>query len=314
MALRPGAFIAQYWHFDGLELFCQAGLNLLVCLAAAYIDILLVQQNRSILKDAVLVTGVNAMLLAAGFFVGLYVQVGLFKDDTPITVFRGAYFVRLLSSQVLMGILVKVLLLMRQTKAKDKENEQLRSAYLKAQLQLLKDELNPHFFFNTLSSLSAIVREDPAKAQHYITHLSKMFRHSLHRPDSNMVTVKEEMAMLESYTALLKMRLEEGLIINAIIPPQYNNAVLPCMSLQPLLENVVKHNMATEANPLRVAIFFEGGMLVVQNNLRPLRFAAEASGTGLANLNERCRILMHEEIIIEKNEDTFTVKLPVQGV
>ena len=273
MALKPGAFIAQYWHFNGYELLCQALLNLAVCFAAAYIDILGVQKSKHFTKGISVLVGANALLLAAGIFFGFLVQVRLFGDDTPATVFRVAYTLRLLASQVLMGILIKILLIVREGKAKERENEQLRSAYLKAQLQLLKDELNPHFFFNTLSSLSAIVREDPAKAQHYISHLSKMFRHSLNRPDNNMVTVKEEMAMLESYTALLKLRLEEGLIINTIIPPQYNNALLPCMSLQPLLENAVKHNMANETNPLRVAIFFEGGMLVFQNNLQPLRFA-----------------------------------------
>jgi len=293
-------------------LFCQAVLNLAVCIAAAYINMRYVQYGKKPFTGIVWVVAANTGLLVAGFFAGMLVQVKFFGDDTPLTVFLGAYILRLVASQALMGILIKILLLLKENNRKDKENEQLRNAYLNAQLQLLKEELNPHFFFNALSSLSSIVREDPQKAQQYISHLSKMFRYSLNRQEKSLVTLKDELTMLDSYLALQKMRLEDGLAVNINIPQQYYNSKLPYMSLQPLLENAVKHNMASAGAPLKASIFLEGDILVVENNIQPLRLPAEGNGTGLANLNERCRILMHQEIAIEKTPDKFVVKLPLQ--
>jgi sensor histidine kinase YesM len=313
MALRPGAFVAQYWHFNGFELLCQAAMNLMVCVAAVFVDIHLVQRPGGKIYQAALMALANILLLAAGIWLGVFVQVRLFGDQTPITVFRGAYFLRLLASQVLMGILAKIILILRESNAKERENEKLRNAYLKAQLELLKKELNPHFLFNTLSSLSAIVRENPAQAQQYIAHLSKIFRYTLYGHDKNMVTVKEELATLEPYIALQKMRLEDGFAVRITVQPQHYKKLLPFMSLQPLLENALKHNRAAAESPLKVDIFVNGdGVLAMQNNIQPMHSADHGAGIGLANLNERYRILMHKEITIEKTDAVFAVKLPLQ--
>lgn len=313
VALRQETFIANYWHFNAFELLLQAAINFVGCIAAAFINLYILFRGLSVFKSTVALLAANGMLLFITAFFGMALQTKLFYAGTTLHIFAGAYTVRLLASQALIGILLKIIFLLRDSRAKDKENEQLRSAYLKAQLTLLQDELNPHFFFNTLSSLSAIVHENPKKAQQYISHLSRVFRYTLAKRDKSLVTLREELEVFESCAALLKLRLEEGIQVCVDIPQQYLTWQLPYMSLQPLLENVTKHNAASGDNPLLVKLFIEDNLLVMQNNLQPAGFEVEASGIGLANINERFNILLRRQIEITKT-DVFTVKLPIQLV
>ncbi|HWB24996.1 MAG TPA: histidine kinase [Chitinophagaceae bacterium] len=311
MALRRDAFISQYWHFNGYELVLQAALNFVCCIAAAFLNFKIAFYRLNIYKTVTLLVITNLLVLIILSAGGITLQTKLFYEGTPLHIYDAAYTLRLAASQGLMGILVKIMLLSRESKEKDRENEQLRSAYLNAQLKLLKDELNPHFFFNTLSSLSAIVHEDPKKAQQYISHLSRVFRYTLSRQDKNLVAMKEELTVFDSYAALLKLRLEGGIQITTDIPVKYLTWQLPYMSLQPLLENITKHNAASTENPLIVKLYVENDMLTVQNNLQPAQFSIETTGIGLSNLDERFSILLHKHIEINKTT-SFTVKLPLQ--
>jgi two-component system LytT family sensor kinase len=202
-------------------------------------------------------------------------------------------------------------MLMRESKEKDKENDQLKTAFLEAELEALKEQLNPHFLFNSLSSLSGIVREDPEKAQYFISHLSKIFRYSLAGSQNHLVTIEDELTMIKSYEELLKMRFETAFQLETSIDKRYLGVMLPHLSLQPLLENAAKHNSASITKPLKVEIFISGHNLVVSNNLQQIIEPENSTGIGLANLNSRFRILMHKEIEIEKSNDSFRVKLPV---
>jgi len=311
MALRADAFISQYWHFNAFELFLQAALNFICCVAAGFINIRIASLRAQPLKAGVYMVAANLVLLLLSSFSGISLQTQLFYAGTPLHIFSGAYILRLLASQALMGILINILLLLRNSRAKEAENEQLRNAYLDAQLKLLKEELNPHFFFNTLSSLSAIVHEDPKKAQSYISHLSKIFRYTLSRKNKNLVTLKEELDIFDSYVALLKLRMEDAIQVDIQIATAYLTWELPYMSLQPLLENVTKHNSASAQAPLQVRLFTEDNMVIMQNNLQPILYGVETTGIGLANLNERFSILLHKHIEIEKTT-AFTVKLPLE--
>lgn len=313
VALRQDTFIANYWHFNAFELLLQAALNFAGCIAAAFINLYILFRKLSVFKNIVSLLAANGILLFITAFFGMALQTKLFYAGTNQHMFAGAYTMRLLASQGLMGILLKIIFLLRESRAKDKENEQLRSAYLKAQLTLLQDELNPHFFFNTLSSLSAIVNENPKKAQQYISHLSRVFRYTLAKRDKSLVTLEEELEVFESCAALLKLRLEEGIQVYVDIPQQYFDWQLPYMSLQPLLENVTKHNAAYNDKPLLVKLFIKDNLLIIQNNLQPAGFEVESSGIGLANINERFNILLRRQIEITKT-DVFTVKLPIQPV
>ncbi|CAN5481599.1 hypothetical protein BH10BAC2_BH10BAC2_23130 [soil metagenome] len=312
LALREGAFIGQYWHFNGWELLFQAMLNFGFCLLLTNIILNLpkfIHEGKSTKIVLIIIAGIVLILLTD--IIGIGIQKKIFLNTTPDKIFRGGYTLRLTVSAGLIIILTRIIYLLRESKNKDKENERLNNAYLNAQLQLLKEELNPHFFFNALSSLSAIVREDPKMAQQYISHLSKTFRHTLNAEKKQVITLKEELTIFDSYVTLIKMRLEDGFIIAINIPEANFNKQLPYMSLQPLLENATKHNVASAANPLQVSISTDNNYLLFQNNLQPVSFVEETTGTGFANLGERFRILMQKEIEIIKTGEHFTVKLPL---
>ena len=310
LALRKDGVVAHFWHFDLGELLCEMVLNFLFCLAIFY-------YNQPRLGHFFRkwhwptqgpLLGMNLLILGLFTLVAVALQRLLF---TPSFLYGGGNGFRFTLSLILMAIELRVSYLVQESKAKEVENEHLRNAYLKSELDVLKGQLNPHFFFNALSSLSAIVRENPPLAQQYISHLSKVFRYSLRRPDSNIVPLKEEIDAVNSYAQLMKMRHEDGFQMHIRIADGDTPLRLPHMSLQPLVENALKHNLAISARPLRIDITQKGHLLEVKNNIQPAGFNVNTSGIGLSNLNERFRILLGQEIEIIKTEDTFIVNLPL---
>ena len=177
---------------------------------------------------------------------------------------------------------------------------------------MLKGQLNPHFLFNSLSSLSGIIRENPELAQHYVGQLSKVFRYSLQQSGANLVTLGDEINMLKSYGELLTMRFEKAFELVLNIDTPFFKAQIPHLSLQLLLENAAKHNIATIKKPLKVQVCINGGHLTVRNNLQEVINPEESTGIGLRNLNERYKILMGQEIEISKTGNEFIVKLPLK--
>jgi len=237
---------------------------------------------------------ISILILTVFTFITLKLQRYLFT--TPgLLPGKGVGF-KFLISTILIAIELKMV-----------DTVQLRNAHLKAELGLLKGQLQPHFFFNALSSLSGIVRENPSQAQYYINQLSKVYRYSLQQSE-NMVSLKEELAATMSYVALLEMRYEKGFVLHVNIPEDKQHLMLPHMSLQPLVENAAKHNV----RPLQVNIYTENAWLIVENNIQPVNFPEAGTGIGLANLNERYRILMQEEIVITIVDEKFIVKLPLK--
>ncbi|TFF30403.1 sensor histidine kinase [Mucilaginibacter psychrotolerans] len=311
LALRENGILAQYWHFNTTEFAYQVLAQFSFCYLMFYLNLkqhwlaTLRNQNKYLVY-----AGIN--FLIAFFFMAFFggIQRRVFHDDDSFRqIYWAAYTARFALAVLLTGILIKIILLMRASKQHQQENERLKNAYTVAELELLKEQLNPHFLFNSLSSLSGVVRENPLLAQQYIMHLSKVFRYTLEKPTGNLVRLTDELQIVASFAELLKMRLEEAFSLRIDIPEPYLHYRLPHLSLQPLLENAAKHNAATPAHPLKVVIEMSGDKLAISNNLQPV--AAESSGIGLANLGERFRILMHQEIDIQKNTETFTVMLPL---
>ncbi|UZR97785.1 sensor histidine kinase [Chondrinema litorale] len=255
----------------------------------------------------------NFIYFAVFALFGVFTQrLFFFQSDIPPIIIVAGYLFRFTLSVVLITIALKIYDLLVESRAKDIENEKLRSLYLKAELGLLKSQLDPHFFFNSLSSLSAIVRENPPKAQQFISHLSKVFRYSLQSKDNNLVKLREEIKAVKSYAELLKMRHENAFQLDIDIADDYLFYEIPHMSLQPLLENAAKHNALSEENPLKVSLKMEQNKLVVANNYQPVPFPEISTGIGLANLNDRFEILMENRIEIQKSGSDFIVKLPLK--
>jgi len=313
LALRENSLMALYWHFNIWELALQIGLNIGFCYFMFFANL----RNgngfsayREKGKNAVYLLLNFTFMLACCLISGI-IQRRLFIHWQLIGVYWWGYLSRFFLSMLFTGIIIKLVLLLREGWAKDRENSQLKTAYLEAELSLLKDQVNPHFLFNSLSSLSGVVREDPEKAQRFISHLAKILRYALAHSDNHLVTLEEELEIVKSYEQVLKMRFEDAFLVGINVEANYLTVKLPHLSLQPLVENAAKHNLVTLAKPLKVSIFTEGGNLVVTNNYQEIVNPESTTGTGLNNLNSRFRILMHKEIEIEKNQDSFTVKLPL---
>ncbi|MCD0490084.1 histidine kinase [Pedobacter sp. MC2016-14] len=313
LALRPNSIMARYWQFDFGELSFQLLFNLAFCCLIFYLNLaegtfLMKYRKR---KQLGLYVAANGLVVVTCMVIGNAFQHLLFAGNHIGGSYKMGYFVRFGLSSVLIFIILRIILLLRAARAKNVIHEQLKHAYLQAQLELLKQQLNPHLLFNSLSSLSGIVREDPKLAQFYILHLSKVFRHALSHSGSNLVTLDKELDTIKSYAQLLNMRFEQAFCLEIDVPQPYLQAQIPHLSIQPLLENAAKHNSATLASPLIVRIYIDEQMLIVSNNLQELTGLEDSHGIGLLNLTERFRLLVEKDIEIEKTDNFFKVKLPL---
>ena len=180
-----------------------------------------------------------------------------------------------------------------------------------AKFDALKNQLDPHFLFNSLNVLTSLIEENPKNAQKFTTSLSKVYRYVLEQKSKELVTVDEELNFARTYMSLLKMRFEDSIIFE--IPDKATNPdskVVP-LSLQLLLENAVKHNMVTSSKPLHIKIYEDGNNLVVMNNLQPKQIVKKSSGVGLENIKQRYKLLSNRKVIINQREKDFAVAIPM---
>ncbi len=299
------------WSFNIYEALFQAGSNFGYCYILGWINLYMSYSSISKRKYAFLRTLlINLVTFVSLAVLCIYLQFHLFDNVQYFKIFAGGYFVRFFFSTILMVVTVKIISLQREQRQKAIENEQLKSQFYNAKLNNLKAQLNPHFFFNSLTNLSALIREKPSHAQQYINSLSKIFRYTLSNKDEQVVSLRKEMEFLQAHIDLLKIKFEEALRINTKLehPEQYS---IPSMSLQPLLENVTKHNEISLEFPNYIDIFIEDETLIFINGIQPIRYKESSTGIGLYNLNERFKILVKKEIEILKKEEQFAVKLPL---
>ena len=192
--------------------------------------------------------------------------------------------------------------------------EQLENENLQAQLAALKNQVNPHFLFNSLSILSSLVHVDAALSERFVEQLARAYRYTLEQKDNDLVLLGTELDFIKSYTFLLKIRFEDKFDVVLTIPEaaRHRFRVAP-LTLQLLVENAVKHNQMSAAYPLIVSIEVEAGELVVRNTLqrRPLPLAAASTGVGLQNILNRYRLLTPLPIHIGEAAGTFEVRIPL---
>ncbi len=180
-----------------------------------------------------------------------------------------------------------------------------------AKYESLKNQIDPHFLFNSLNVLSSLIEENPENAQRFTTSLSKVYRYVLEQKDKDLVSVEEELKFAKTYMNLLKMRFENSLTYE--IPTQELNPefkVVP-LSLQLLLENTVKHNVVSEQKPLHIKIYIENEFLVIENNLQKKEVLQDRKGVGLQNIIDRYALISKKKLIVEQTENVFKVKLPI---
>lgn len=196
-------------------------------------------------------------------------------------------------------------------KEKQVKEQKIIAGSASARFDALKNQLDPHFLFNSLNVLTSLIDEDPHQAQNFTTSLSKVYRYVLEQKNKDLVTVDEELKFARTYVRLLKMRFEDSIIFDIPDSCSQPEAKIVPLSLQLLLENAVKHNVVTSSRPLHIKVFEQQGMLVVSNNLQEKQVVKKSSGVGLQNIKQRYRILTNREMVVKKTETDFSVSLPM---
>lgn len=197
-----------------------------------------------------------------------------------------------------------------QTQQMGMELERTYAVNLGAQYELLKQQVNPHFLFNSLNTLKSMVDIKDPNCSDFILKLSDFYRFTLESRKLDLIPLREELQILDSYVYLLKARFEEGFVlVNDVDLKQYDSAIPP-FTLQLLIENCIKHNVVSLDRPLIVNLYTEADFLVVENQIQ-LKRGVLSTGVGLDNINQRFMHLLHKEIEIDKSETTFKVKIPM---
>ncbi|MFD1163409.1 histidine kinase [Hwangdonia seohaensis] len=221
-----------------------------------------------------------------------YYQFGLWVTLTIVAIFHVIYFYN------------------RYQQNKIKEQKVIAGT-ASAKFDALKNQLDPHFLFNSLNVLTSLIEENPDNAQKFTTSLSKVYRYVLEQKNKELVTVDEELEFAKTYMSLLKMRFEDSIVFS--MPEKASNPeskVVP-LSLQLLLENAVKHNMVTSTKPLHIKIYEDRDNLVVENNLQPKQIVKKSSGVGLSNIMQRYDLLTNRKINVNKQANRFAVAIPM---
>ena len=208
----------------------------------------------------------------------------------------------------------RIYVLISQRQAVVVENERLKNENLTTRYNMLVGQINPHFFFNSLNSLAMLVRESQdQKALTYIDQLSYTFRYIIQNGQSMLMTLDEELKFLEAYSYLFKIRYADKLFFDIDVDEKHLAWKLPAFSLQPLIDNAVKHNSITRTKPFHISVRTEEGLLVVSNPKVPKLEPEPSTGIGLENLRNRWNLITGSDIEIADDGATFSVRMPLQN-
>ncbi|MFP4555759.1 MAG: sensor histidine kinase [Bacteroidales bacterium] len=210
-------------------------------------------------------------------------------------------------------LLMQELILLREKKTKiELENAQLKIENVKAFNSQLKQQVHPHFLFNSLSVLKSLINKSPDIAEEYIVRLSDFLRVSISSNESNVVSLKEEVKLCEDFMEMQKIRFGNALSFSFNIPEKILNiGCVPGFSIQVLLENAIKHNVLTDSSPLVISITYIQGWICVSNNIQKKLSIEQSTKSGLANLTERYKIISGDRVIVKEDENSFSVNIKV---
>ena len=211
----------------------------------------------------------------------------------------------------LMMAIYEVIYFYDQLKMSIKEKEEAKQAQLKSELEGLRNQVNPHFLFNSLNTLMNIVAEDQKLAISFLKRLSKVYRYILESRDEQLISLEEEMDFMNSYVFLLQERFQKNLSIKIDIPEQFHGHQVIPLALQILFENAIKHNVLSSKRPLTIRMFIENCKVVVENNLQRKNKVLNSTQVGLENVRVRYKIFTDQQVEVLENGQTFRVALPM---
>ncbi|NHN24389.1 Pr2TM family membrane protein [Flavobacterium jejuense] len=272
------------------------------------------EKNRFHLKR--LVVGFLASFAISGFVIFLLRMLEdvvfeskpldqFFKTESPSN-----YLVAMIIT-VIVTLLIHLVYFYKAYQENKLKEQKIIAGTASAKFESLKNQLDPHFLFNSLNVLSSLIEENPENAQKFTTSLSKIYRYVLEQRDKELVSVDEELQFAKTYMNLLKMRFENSITFE--LPEKFGNEeakVVP-LSLQLLLENCIKHNVVSESKPLHIKIAIEENQLTISNNFQKKEVLQSRKGVGLQNIVNRYAILTKRNVLVEENEKHFKVFLPI---
>lgn len=215
---------------------------------------------------------------------------------TGIVVLSGIYFIKVVYDKQAIRL----------------ENEKLKRENLVTQYESLKNQVSPHFLFNSLTALKELINQDTGSAQNYIDNLSQVLRYTLQSNQSQTRSLKEEMEVADSYLFLLQTRFGNNLLIEKHIDEKYHSYRLPPLAIQTLLENAIKHNEISKRHNLTIKIETKSDQtLTITNIIRERNSPEYSSGVGLSNLAKQYMFLSGKEILISRKNNEFLVEMPL---
>lgn len=213
------------------------------------------------------------------------------------------------------GLIYEAVYFFEQWKRTIKVNEALKHQQLRTQFEVLQNQMSPHFLFNSLNTLTALIPEDADIAVEFTQKLSEVYRYILHNKERELVPVSEEMEFARAYVFLLKMRYPENLRVDFQIPDHHMGQYIAPLTLQMLIENAIKHNVVSKMHPLFIEVYVDNGRsIVVKNNLQKKNVIEKSTKTGLANIQKRYELLGNKVIDIMTTAKNFMVAVPLIDV
>ncbi len=206
----------------------------------------------------------------------------------------------------------ETIFLVKESESEMIRNEQLERARAEAELEALKNQIDPHFIFNSLNTLSYLIENNPGKAKQFNDNLADVYRYILQNKARDLVLLHEEIGFLGSYFLLLQIRFEKAVELKININKEaLDQYLIPPISLQILAENAIKHNEFSETSPLLIEIAMKNDELVVHNRVHKKVLRKASSKIGLQNLSERYKLTTTKEIVVNEEKSDFTVRLPI---
>lgn len=223
-----------------------------------------------------------------------------------------ARFLLLCNSMILFFTLVyEILYLTNEREQDSKRVNEMGRELSQAELLALTNEMDPHFIFNSLNAMNHLILNNPMQAHLFNNNLSRVFKYFLLNKNKELIPLQDELDFIASYFYLLEIRYENKLRLQTLLGNNYDSIMIPPCALQILIENAIKHNEFSDSNPLTIKIWLNGQYLKVSNNNKPKPYSVNSTHIGLKNLSSRFQLICHRDIIVEKNKDAFTVKLPL---
>lgn len=274
---------------------------------------MLVWTNIRKMDQALFSRRIAVSVLLTSVAYALYVSISR-VTDTNLDQFSGLLIFQFIVICALCLLLGYIYTLYIRQREKEHEIEQLKLDNLQSRCEALTNQINPHFFFNSLNGLAALVRNrDKETVLEYINKLSNVFRYILRSDRKGLVQLEEEIGFLDSFRYLQEVRYADKLSFAIDIPQNKRNLLIPALSFLPLLENVIKHNMIDSENPMVVSISLnEQDELVFSNPIQKKLNPPTESGIGLSNLISRFSLLLDSEVRIETGDGIFRVFLPLK--